>query len=54
VESCKIGYRKPHPKIYELVLQRLDVPGDRCIFLDDIGENLKAAQKFGIKTIKVL
>lgn len=53
VESCKVGYRKPHPKIYEIVLKELGVPGERCVFLDDIGANLKAAQKFGIKTIKV-
>jgi len=29
------------------------VSGDEAVFLDDIGENLKAAAQFGIKTIKV-
>ncbi|XP_052237570.1 acyl-CoA dehydrogenase family member 10-like isoform X2 [Dreissena polymorpha] len=53
VESCKVGYRKPHPKIYEAVLKELGLPGQQCVFLDDIGENLKAASQFGINTIKV-
>ncbi|XP_052813055.1 acyl-CoA dehydrogenase family member 10-like [Mya arenaria] len=53
VESCKVGYRKPHPKIYEIVLDKLGVAPERCIFLDDMGGNLKAAAQFGIRTIKV-
>ncbi|XP_060605115.1 acyl-CoA dehydrogenase family member 10-like isoform X1 [Ruditapes philippinarum] len=53
VESCKVGYRKPNPKIYEIVLKELDLPGEQCVFLDDMGGNLKAAKEFGIKTIKV-
>ncbi|XP_053385750.1 acyl-CoA dehydrogenase family member 10-like [Mercenaria mercenaria] len=53
VESCKVGYRKPNPKIYEICLRELGVPGEQCVFLDDMGGNLKGAQQFGIRTIKV-
>lgn len=53
VESCKVGYRKPHPRIYEIVLEKLGVPAEQCVFLDDMGGNLKTAASFGIRTIKV-
>ena len=53
VESCKAGFRKPDPRIYELCLKELGVPAPETVFLDDLGMNLKAAKKFGIRTIKV-
>ncbi|XP_067946523.1 acyl-CoA dehydrogenase family member 10-like isoform X2 [Watersipora subatra] len=53
VESANSGMRKPEPGIYQKVLDELAVTGSDAIFLDDIGENLKAAAQFGIKTIKV-
>lgn len=53
MESAKSKVRKPEPGIYEKVLTELQVSGSEAIFLDDIGENLKAAAKFGIKTVKV-
>ena len=53
VESCKAGFRKPDPRIYELCLKELGIPAPETVFLDDLGMNLKAAKKFGIRTIKV-
>ena len=53
MESCKVGYRKPHPKIYETCLDQLAVPPGEIVFLDDMGGNLKTAKQMGIKTIKV-
>jgi epoxide hydrolase-like predicted phosphatase len=53
VESCKVGLRKPDPRIYELTCRELGVSPVQAVFLDDIGENLKAARKLGITTIKV-
>jgi len=43
VESSVCGLRKPDPKIYELVCQKLGLAPSDCIFLDDIGANLKPA-----------
>ena len=40
--------------MYRQCLQELHVNGDQAIFLDDLGINLKTAQEFGIKTIKVI
>ena len=54
VESSKVGVRKPEPRFYEIACELLGVrPGD-CIFLDDLGINLKPAAAMGMKTIKVL
>lgn len=54
VESSVVGLRKPDTAIYELACARLEVPADRCIFLDDLGINLKPARALGMTTIKVI
>jgi putative hydrolase of the HAD superfamily len=54
VESAVEGLRKPDPRIYELVLTRLDVLASDAIFLDDLGMNLKPARDMGMATIKVI
>jgi epoxide hydrolase-like predicted phosphatase len=54
VESAVEGLRKPDPRIYELVLERLGVTADAAIFLDDLGINLKPARRLGMTTIKVV
>ena len=53
VESAVEGLRKPDPRIYALVCERLGVPAPRVAFLDDIGRNLKPARALGMATIKV-
>jgi putative hydrolase of the HAD superfamily len=53
VESSVEGLRKPDPRIYELVLDRLGVRADEAVFLDDLGINLKPARALGMTTIKV-
>ncbi|XP_066465906.1 acyl-CoA dehydrogenase family member 10 isoform X2 [Tiliqua scincoides] len=53
VESCQEGICKPDPRIYKICLERLGVQAKESIFLDDIGQNLKAAAQLGIKTLKV-
>ena len=54
VESSVEGIRKPDPRIYELTCSRLRAPPDACVFLDDLGINLKPARALGMHTIKVL
>ena len=53
VESAVEGLRKPDPRIYRLVCERLDVPPKAAVFLDDLGANLKPARELGMTTIKV-
>lgn len=54
VESSVEGVRKPNPAIYELACQRLGVAPSACVFLDDLGVNLKPARALGMATIKVV
>ncbi len=54
VESSVEGIRKPNPEIYKIALERMDVKAEECVFLDDLGINLKPARALGMKTIKVL
>lgn len=53
VESHEVGLRKPDPRIYRLACDRLGVEPSDCVFLDDIGSNLKPARAMGMTTIKV-
>ena len=53
VESSKEGIRKPNPRIYELVCERLEVDPKNVVYLDDLGINLKPARAMGMATIKV-
>ena len=54
IESSKIGVRKPDPRFYEMACELLDVKPEMCVFLDDLGINLKPAKAMGMTTIKVL
>jgi putative hydrolase of the HAD superfamily len=53
VESRAVGMRKPDPRIYRLICERLGVEPSQAVFLDDIGANLKSARALGMRTIKV-
>lgn len=53
IELSKIGIRKPNPRIYEMMCEALSVEPEACIYLDDLGMNLKPAKAMGMTTIKV-
>ena len=53
VESSKVGVRKPEPRFYEIACELAGVPPGNCVFLDDLGINLKPARAMGMTTIKV-
>jgi len=54
VESSVVGVRKPEEKFYRLALDALGVEAHECVYLDDLGVNLKPARAMGMTTIKVL
>ena len=54
VESSKAGVRKPTPRFYEIACEQLGVEPAACVFLDDLGINLKPARAMGMTTIKVV
>ena len=54
IESSIVGIRKPNPEIYMMSCDALNVSPDQCIYLDDLGINLKPARELGMTTIKVI
>ena len=54
IESSKAGVRKPDPRIYQMMCERLSVEPSACIYLDDLGVNCKPAAALGMTAIKVV
>lgn len=54
IESSKVGLRKPDPRIYRMMCERLAVAPSACVYLDDLGVNCKPAAKLGMTAIKVV
>ncbi|MEN8722040.1 MAG: HAD-IA family hydrolase [Alphaproteobacteria bacterium] len=54
VESSKVEIRKPDPRIYQMTCEAIGVEPSACVYLDDLGINLKPARAMGMQTIKVL
>jgi putative hydrolase of the HAD superfamily len=54
VESSKVGIRKPEVGFYTTACELLGVEPAECVFLDDLGINLKPAKQLGMTTIKVV
>jgi epoxide hydrolase-like predicted phosphatase len=51
VDSAYVGMRKPDPEIYELALQTLGLPGEACLFVDDLERNCTAAATAGMVAV---
>ncbi len=54
IESSKAGVRKPDPRIYQMMCDKLAVSPANCIYLDDLGVNCKPAAALGMTAIKVV
>ncbi len=53
IESSKVGIRKPDPRIYQMMCEKLAVEPADAVYLDDLGINCKPARAMGMTTIKV-
>lgn len=51
IASCKVGYAKPEPEIYNLALETLNTTAAKSIFIDDKELNLVPARELGFTTI---
>ena len=51
VDSAFVGCRKPEPRIYEIVLERLGVDASGCLFVDDVEVNCDAARELGMTAV---
>ncbi|HEY5621140.1 MAG TPA: HAD family phosphatase [Pontiella sp.] len=52
--SYQIGIRKPNPDIYHHALNKLGVPADQCLFIDDLPENIAAARAIGFNALRFI
>ncbi|KAJ2858227.1 hypothetical protein J3B02_000439 [Coemansia erecta] len=53
VESSVAGLRKPDPRFYLHACNLLEVRPTEAVFLDDIGKNLRAADRLGMTAVQV-
>jgi putative hydrolase of the HAD superfamily len=51
VDSGFVGCRKPEPEIYELTLERIGMPAESCLFVDDLPHNCEGARKAGMSAV---
>lgn len=51
VISSDVGYSKPNPKIYRLIIDKLGVRPEECIFIDNRKRNIIPAQSLGLKVV---
>lgn len=51
VISGEVGLRKPDPAIFRLTTDRLGVPPERCVFVDDHPGHLTSAAEAGMTTV---
>ena len=50
--SCEVGLRKPDPRIYRMVCDRLKVAPDRCLYVGDGGsKELTGASEMGMDVV---
>lgn len=49
--SFEVGAMKPDEKIYWDALDKLALPPEACVYIDDISEYVKAANRLGMHTI---
>jgi putative hydrolase of the HAD superfamily len=49
--SAEIGLAKPDPAIYRLAAERLGLPPEACVFVDDFEPNVAAARAVGMQGV---
>lgn len=49
--SWEVNLKKPDPEIYKLMLQKLNLAANECVFIDNLSENVQAARKLGMTGI---
>jgi len=51
VDSAFVGCRKPEARIYELTLERIGMPAEACLFIDDLQPNIEGAEAAGMSAV---
>jgi putative hydrolase of the HAD superfamily len=51
VDSAFVGARKPEARIYELTVERIGIPAEACLFIDDMAPNCEGARALGMTAV---
>jgi HAD superfamily hydrolase (TIGR01509 family) len=51
VVSAEVGMAKPRPEIFRLAADRLGLPPEACVFVDDWDKNVDAARGVGMQAV---
>jgi len=51
VDSGFVGCRKPEAKIYKITLDRIGLPAESCLFVDDVLVNCEGAERAGLTAV---
>jgi putative hydrolase of the HAD superfamily len=51
VDSAFVGSRKPEPEIYNITLERLGVPPEHALLIDDVDVNCDGARALGMDAV---
>jgi putative hydrolase of the HAD superfamily len=51
VDSGFVGCRKPESQIYAITLDRIALPAESCLFVDDVEVNCEGAEKAGMTAV---
>ncbi|HKB51362.1 MAG TPA: HAD family phosphatase [Solirubrobacterales bacterium] len=51
VDSGFVGCRKPESQIYAIALERVGLPAESCLFVDDIKVNCEGAERAGMTAV---
>jgi putative hydrolase of the HAD superfamily len=50
--SAEVGLRKPDPRYYYWIMERLGVAAEESVFIDDFSTNIEAARQLGMIAIR--
>ena len=51
ISSAVVGMAKPDHRIYRLAAERLKLPVEECLFIDDAERNVEAAREVGMSAV---
>lgn len=51
IYSYDVGHRKPEQKIYQIACERAQIDPERCVFIDDLKDNISGAINAGLISI---
>lgn len=51
VNTSRLGWAKPDPRVFEHAARSVGVPVERCLFVDDTWEHVESARELGMTAV---